>query len=524
MPVACHFSNLSVSFDGQFLFTGLAASLPPGTSGLVGPNGAGKSVLLGLLAGIRTADTGTVCWERDHYLLGQWSEPAGPRVAEALGVAALHDCIQRIELGRGSAADLDRVADLWQLPALWRQQLDAAGLAGSDLDTPLARLSGGQRKRLALCAAFRHPDHYLLLDEPGNHLDSAGRDWLQQQLAAHPGGALVASHDRDLLRRVDVLFELRGSELRSYGGGYELYRAAREAETAALAQRIEAREKQLRRSKQHYQASQQRAASRRQQGRRQRRDGSQGKMLLDAKTQQAQQSAARQRAQFEQRQQRSGADLQSLKARLPSTASQQLVLARTGLRGGLSLHLEQLQLPRVTQPPVSLTLHSGDRCRLMGPNGAGKSTLLQVIAGQLTARSGRCETHGRCLYLDQHFSLLAPDLSATTNLQRLHPGTNPEFWRTRLGSLRLRGDKALLPVAALSGGERLKVALLAVTAAEPAPELLLLDEPDNHLDLDSRELLATALRDYPGTLLVVSHDEDFVAALQLDQSLALPGY
>jgi ATPase subunit of ABC transporter with duplicated ATPase domains len=189
----------------------------------------------------------------------------------------------------------------------------------------------------------------------------------------------------------------------------------------------------------------------------------------------------------------------------------------------LRIHLAELQLPYGQQEPLSLTVHAGEHWHISGDNGSGKSTLLKVLAGLETPRSGTCEVHGNCLYLDQNFSFLDPALSAIENLLHLHPERTESGLRTELAGLRLPGDKALIPVAALSGGERLKVALIAtLTESETRqPDILLLDEPDNHLDLDSRRLLEQTLADYSGTLLVVSHDRAFVAALSPEHQLRL---
>ncbi|PMR76539.1 ABC-F family ATP-binding cassette domain-containing protein [Billgrantia endophytica] len=520
MFAICRFFHLAIAFDGEPLFEGLDATLSVGVTGLIGANGRGKSVLLKLLAGDLAALAGEIHWACPRLRVDQLAPLRGPRVAEALGVSALHETFSRIERGAGSLEDLDRVADLWHLPSRWQALLAEAGL-DIDLEAPVTRLSGGQRTRLALCAAFLKRDHYLLLDEPTNHLDGAGRDWLATRLAEHPGGALVASHDRTLLRRCDRLLELGESELRPYGGGYDLYREVREAERAALERRIEGEEKTLRRVRQEREDARRRAARRQGQGERLRRSGSQSKLLLDAKAQWAQRSASKVQARHEARAARLEETLRDDKIRRECQRPQRLSATREGLRGGVRLHLERVQLPWGTHSPISLTLHGGERWRIAGANGAGKSTLLRVIAGRLAPRAGECRRHGRCAYLDQDFDLLDTERSALENLCRLHPEFPPADWRTRLAGLRLRGDRALLPVAALSGGERLKVALLAVLGGERAPDLLLLDEPDNHLDLDSRELLENTLADYPGTLLVVSHDESFIEALAVERTLWL---
>ena len=520
MPVICRFSRLSISFDDQPLLRNLDACLGPGITALVGPNVRGKSVLLKLLAGVVAPNAGTIQWQQPVYRVDQLQRLPEGRVAEALGVAALHDTFQRIERGAAAPSDLDRVAALWHLPSQWQQQLVEAGLE-VDLDSVAATLSGGQQSRLALCAAFLRTDHYLLLDEPSNHLDATGRQWLIDRLRAHPGGALVASHDRALLREADTILELRADGLRRHGGGFDAYRAEREREAAALEQRITDAEKQRRRLREESRAAAERAAKRRRQGERQRRSGSQSKLLLDASAERAQDHSGRLKAAQAQREAHVGQRLQQDRSQRDTLPAQRLPLAGGAEGSAVRLHLEAIALPWVARTPISLTLRAGERWRVQGPNGCGKSTLLKIMAGRLAPRAGSCRRHGACVYLDQNFSLLDPARSAVDNLRQLHPEAADTDWRTRLGSLRLRGDKALLPLSALSGGERLKVALLAVTGGAESPGLLLLDEPDNHLDLDSGELLERALQSYAGTLVVVSHDEAFVAGIGVTRTLAL---
>lgn len=518
--IVCQLTGLGVRFNDEPLFSNLNHSLMPGVTGLVAPNGVGKSVLLRVLAGQLTPSEGSVQWRVPVAWLGQVERLRGPRLADALGVAELWDCFQRIENGRASPEDLDRVAGRWQLPARWTRLLASAGIERT-LDAPVATLSGGEQTRLGLCRVLLQPQTCLLLDEPTNHLDAGGRRWLLDRLAHHAGGAVIASHDRVLLRRVDRILELTPDGFEEYGGGFELYRSVKNARMAALEQRVEHLAGERRKQRQARQAALEQAASRRKQGERERRSGSQGKMLMDARKARAEASLATVKQRHQQRIDAVSEALTSARAQLEQQRTQRLGLATRGLRGGIRLHLSELVLPHGDRRPLSLTVRAGERWHLYGDNGSGKSTLLKVIAGLEQPEAGACSVHGSVLYLDQQLSLLQPAESAFANLRRLHPEQSGSDLRTQLASLRLRGDKALVPVAELSGGERLKVALLAVTGGSRAPDLLLLDEPDNHLDLDSKTLLEQSLADYPGTLIVVSHDADFVAALGPDQRLEL---
>lgn len=518
----CFLNNLTLQWGSEPLWSEVTTSLQPGLTGLVGPNGHGKSALLGVLAGQHLPTRGQVTWSVPFYHQTQLDPLAGPRVAEALGVAHWFDAFNRLEQGDANPSDLELVADHWHRPAAWTKRLTEAGLT-ADLSQPIATLSGGQRTRLALCHALMHDDHYLVLDEPSNHLDSAGRRWLLQALAAHPGGALVATHDRTLLQQVDRILELRNGQLAEYGGGYELYQGQRDAQLAAQEQRLDHLTGQQRRLHQQHQATLEKAASRRQQGLQERRSGSQGKLLLGLRKNRSEQTQARLSQQQTQRRDALNDERQSAQADLEQLRTQRLTITQPRVSGAVQLHLAELKLPFVSHPPLSWTVQGGERWRVTGANGRGKSLLLKCLAGWVEPQAGDLDVRGSVRYLDQHFSQLDPSASALDNLQRGQPERLSSELRTQLASLRLRGDQALQPVSTLSGGERLKVALLSLLSHHNPVEILLLDEPDNHLDLDSKTLLEQALKDYRGTLVVVTHDDAFADALALGFDLNLDG-
>ena len=514
------FSNLAVDFGRGPLFQNLSAVVSAGITALAGANGIGKSVLLKVLSGNIPPSAGNVHVASAVYRVDQLQLPDGPRIADALRIGALYDSVTRLEQGTGNVDDLDDTAGQWQVLRDYPLMLADAGLH-YPLDTPIVALSGGERMRLSLCCAFLHKDHFLLLDEPGNHLDSEGRQWLCRQIRQHDAGVLVVSHDAGLLMLATQIYELTQHGLLSHGS-YRDWMLWRERQQLALEQEVNELKKQSRQLTVVHQNNLRKSARRRQQGTKKRRDGSQSKLLLDKKAEQAQRSRAREVELIRRQETMLQETRAQLHARRELLVTQQLVMPCATYGSAVVFTLHEVTLPYDTSDRrISWTVRQGERWRLKGRNGSGKSSLLQMLGGQLPVDNPQGRLCRRVVYLDQHLSLLRAADTAVENLVRLAPGYTETDWRTWLGALRIDADKALLPLCALSGGERLKVALLALTRQQDAPQLLLLDEPDNHLDTESRHLLADSLKQFGGAVVLVSHQQDFVEAVATEFEFSL---
>lgn len=521
MPVHCYFSELSISFNEAALFNAVSGTLTQQNQGLIGINGCGKSVLMSLLAQQRQPATGTIDWLTPFYYVPQLTRLPGLTLADALGITDIWAAFQRMENGSANASDYDFLANKWDYPQRWQSLLDSAALGNISLDSPSTQISGGEQTRLALCRAFLQQDAFLLLDEPENHLDGTGRRWLSERLQQHPSGSLVISHDRRLLDDMQRICELSSAGLIDYGGNYSAFSQQKERQINALRSEEKQLQSGLRKEKDELQRTLEKKAQRRRQGDRVRTSGSQSLLLLDMKKNKAE----KQQSKISQRHERVMADLakqrSAVSEKIDRLTPQMLKFPYADEQKRVRLNTQDLLLPFGSSQPISLTVSGGEHWHIAGRNGSGKSTLLKVLAGQLAAASGNYALHGRWRYLDQHLTLLNSTLPVVDALCEFDPLIAAESWRTRLGALRIRGDKSLIPLKALSGGEQLKVILLALTCSSPLPDILLLDEPDNHLDLDSRLLLEGVLRSYKGALLLVSHDEEFVKNCGITQTLEL---
>ncbi|EOX7390289.1 ABC-F family ATP-binding cassette domain-containing protein [Enterobacter roggenkampii] len=513
--VTCQFPT------GDTLFGPLNLSLEPSLCALVGRNGSGKTRLLRLLAGLDEPATGHIerfgshAWVAQQHVISSQTT-----LAELLGYDAIFAARKRIDSGDYQPDDLALLDGYWDIAERLSEAFINAKLPPFDPDKPAGELSGGERIRALLCGAFTAEADFMLLDEPTNHLDRQGRAWFYDQLSRYQGGVLVASHDRELLAQVPRILELSASGLRSYGGNYADYQAQRDAEQqaarAALEHAATERKRTRARMQKEHDDSQRRSA----------------KTLRTVDTlniasfeRVKYKGAAKERIgswkkQHSEQNEALNAAVNKARERVEDDNPVMFTLPGSQVPEGKQvLVLEDLVLPHVPVPPLTWRMDGPMRVALKGPNGCGKSTLLKTILGEMAPRSGTCKVSVSCAYLDQHLSRLDLSQSVMTHLNLSHTPLEEGVLRTRLAQLQLGADKVMLPLAALSGGERLKAALACVLWRAEATQLLLLDEPTNHLDLASVQAIEAALAGFPGALLVVSHDEAFLSGLTLTHEL-----
>lgn len=513
--VTCQFPT------GDTLFGPLNLTLEPSLCALVGRNGSGKTRLLRLLAGLDEPATGHIerfgshAWVAQQHVISSQTT-----LAELLGYDAIFAARKRIDSGDYQPDDLALLDGYWDIAERLSEAFINAKLPPFDPDKPAGELSGGERIRALLCGAFTAEADFMLLDEPTNHLDRQGRAWFYDQLSRYQGGVLVASHDRELLAQVPRILELSASGLRSYGGNYADYQAQRDAEQqaarAALEHAATERKRTRARMQKEHDDSQRRSA----------------KTLRTVDTlniasfeRVKYKGAAKERIgtwkkQHSEQNEALNAAVNKARERVEDDNPVMFTLPGSQVPEGKQvLVLEDLVLPHVPVPPLTWRMDGPMRVALKGPNGCGKSTLLKTILGEMAPRSGTCKVSVSCAYLDQHLSRLDLSQSVMTHLNLSHTPLEEGVLRTRLAQLQLGADKVMLPLAALSGGERLKAALACVLWRAEATQLLLLDEPTNHLDLASVQAIEAALAGFPGALLVVSHDEAFLSGLTLTHEL-----
>ncbi|MGB7483436.1 ATP-binding cassette domain-containing protein [Castellaniella ginsengisoli] len=461
--------------------------------GIVGKNGAGKSSLFSLLQGQIDPDSGTLdipaSWRLAsvEQILHDTDRPAREFVIDGdRSLRALQARRAALNPDQGQAiAELEAAlveAGAWSAPSRAEQLLAGLGFAPDEWVRPVASFSGGWQMRIALARALMAPSDLLLLDEPTNHLDLDAMLWLERWLGGYPGTVLLISHDTEFLDAVArVILHFEQQSLVRYKGGYESF--------------LEQRAERLRQNRLAIQ--------------RQTREAAHLQSFIDrfkAKATKAKQAQSRVKA-LARMQTLAPLTVESgIDIRLPEPVQTPDVLL-TLESAVLGYPADGAGAARTILEDVDLMVRGGSRIGILGVNGAGKSTLVKTLARELQPLAGGYRPAKGLeigYFAQQQLDVLDPGLSPLQHFVRIAPDTREQELRNMLGRFGFGGDMVSQPVAPFSGGEKARLALALIVWRKP--NLLLLDEPSNHLDVDTREALARALAEFPGSVLLVSHD------------------
>jgi ATP-binding cassette subfamily F protein 3 len=487
-------TDVSVRLAGRLLIDHGTAQIVPGARvGLVGRNGTGKSTLFKVIRGELATESGTIAIP-PRWRVGSLAQEA-PNGPESLIEVVLAADLERDALLReaDTARDPHRIAeiqtrlvdiDAHSAPARAAAILSGLGFSTADQARPCSEFSGGWRMRVALAATlFAAPD-LLLLDEPTNYLDLEGTLWLEDHLANYPRTVIVISHDRDLLdTSVDQILHLDRGKLTLYRGGYSSFeeqRATREMLDAKQAKRQDAERKRLQAFVDRFKAKASKA----------RQAQSRVKMLERMKPVAALVTQ----------------DVREIIFPAPEKILSPPIIAVDNVSVGYDPKSPVLNR-------VTLRIDNDDRIALLGANGNGKSTLVKLLANRLAPFSGtvtRAEKLSVAYFAQHQLDELNEEGSPYGHVRKLMPDAPEARVRARAGAIGFSGKAADTKVASLSGGE--KARLLLGLATFFGPNMIILDEPTNHLDIDSRAALAEAINEFPGAVIMVSHDRYLIEA------------
>ncbi len=500
--------NISKQIGHQILFIEASAALQKGEKiGLVGPNGAGKTTLFRMITGQELPDEGQVAVDRG-VTIGYFSQDVGEMsgrsaVAEVMdGAGPVSVVAAELHQLEAAMADPDRADDMDKIIARYGEvqhhfeELDGyalegrarevlAGLAFSPemMDGDVGALSGGWKMRVALARILLMRPDAMLLDEPSNHLDLESLIWLEQFLKNYEGALLMTSHDREFMNRIiNKVVEIDGGTLTTYSGNYEFYEAQRALSEKQQQAQFDRQQAMLAKEIKFIERFKARASHAAQ---------VQSRVKKLEKIERVEPPRRRQTVAFDfLPAPRSGEDVVSLK----------MVQKAYGKR-------------RIYER-FDFTVRRRERWCVMGVNGAGKSTLLKLVAGSTPPDAGTVALGGsvKMGYFAQHaMDLLDGERTVFQSLEDSFPQAGQGSLRALAGCFGFSGDDVEKKCRVLSGGEKARL-VMAIMLFDP-PNFLVLDEPTNHLDIATKEMLITALSQYEGTMLFVSHDRHFLAAL-----------
>jgi ATPase subunit of ABC transporter with duplicated ATPase domains len=500
--------NISKQNGNRLVFIEASAALQKGEKiGLVGPNGAGKTTLFRMIMRSEAPDEGQVLVERGASI-GFFSQDVGEMaghsaVAEVMeGAGAVAEVAAELATLEAGMADPDQADQLdalvdrfgevqarfeelggYALEGRAREVLDGLGFSQEMMDADVGKLSGGWKMRVALGRILLMRPDVMLLDEPSNHLDLESLIWLEQFLAGYDGALLMTSHDRAFMNRViNKVIEIDGGSLTSFSGDYEFYEAQRAQNEKQQQAQFERQQAMLAKEINFIERFKARASHAAQ---------VQSRVKKLEKIDRIEPPKRRQSLAFEfAPAPRSGDDVANLRG----------VHKRYG--------------NRVIYDGLDLLVRRRERCCVLGVNGAGKSTLLRLVTGATAPDEGSVTLGGsvKLGYFAQHaMDLLDGERSVFETLANAFPRANQGALRSLAGGFGFSGDEIEKSCRVLSGGEKARL-VMALMLFDP-PNFLVLDEPTNHLDIATKEMLIAALAQFEGTMLFVSHDRHFLAAL-----------
>lgn len=503
------FRNISVHYGHQDVLTNVTFRVNKGDRiGVVGPNGSGKSTLFKIVLGEMSTDTGELIVEGSPRIGWTRQNPEPDNEGETLleysmrGVPGLSDIeteMQSLESDLDDPAKLKRYGELqtlfehlggYDIETRVKVALGGLGFSVEEFAKPFKSFSGGWRMRAELSRVLASKPDLLLLDEPSNYLDLPAVDWLQKFLKAYDGTLMLISHDRYLLRTLtDIIVEVDAGTVTRYEGNLDWYLREREVRYEHL--------KAAKENQDHHREQLQRFVDR-----------------FRAQATKAAQAQSRQKLIDK---------IDEERIVLPKryTQSGRLRLAEPPPSGIEMFRCEDLEFSydgvRKVLDGITFNISRGDKVALIGYNGLGKTTLMRIIAGTREPTGGKAVLGHNVVpgYLSQEFAeTIPPDVSVYRNAKNAwdaHGGGPEKVFRNQLGAFGFDENDVEKPAGVLSGGEKIRLAFLRLFLS--APNFLLLDEPTTHLDLDGRRLLQEALQKYKGTILLVSHDIDFVRAV-----------
>ena len=530
--------------DKEVLFSDLNFAISKGQKlGLVGNNGCGKSTLLQIIAGQLSPSSGVIVRPDDIYYIPQhFGQYDSLTIAQALRIDRKQQALQAILAGDASTENFTILNDDWNIEERSIAALDLWGLGQFTLSYPMNLLSGGEKTRVFLAGMDIHHPSVILMDEPTNHLDSSGRQRLYDWVEKYRSTLLVVSHDRTLLNLLPEICELEKHQINYYGGNYEFYKEQKTLMQEALQQRIEEKEKALGIARKVARETAERRDKQNVRGEKSNIRKGVPRIVLNALQGKSEKSTSKLTGVHQEKAEKLTNERNQLRGSLSPTAALKTDFNSSSLHTGkilvtakeinFSYHSNSINndiqensisKQQLWQAPVSFQLKSGDRLRIEGANGSGKTTLLKLITGQLQPQEGTLtRTDFSYVYLNQEYSIIDDRNSILEQAYAFNSRNLPEH------EIKIILNRYLFPASEwdkscrkLSGGEKMRLAFCCLMISNNTPDMFILDEPTNNLDIQSIEIITATIKNYAGTVIAISHDNYFIQEIGVEQCILL---
>lgn len=496
---------------------------------LVGNNGIGKSTLLKIIAGQRQALSGQLNVSSSPYfvpqLFGQFNDLT---IAEALKINDKINSLKEILKGNVTEENLLLLDDDWTIEERCQEAFSYWKLQNLDLNQQMKALSGGQKTKVFLAGIMIHEPDLVLLDEPSNHLDFLGRNLLYDFIKSTSSSLLIVSHDRTLLNILNKTLEMSKNGISIYGGNYDFYSEQKKIENNALEQDVQSKEKALRKAKEKERETIERQNKLDSRGKKKQEKSGVARIMMNTLRNKAENSSSKIKDVHAEKIGGIADDLRQLRSALPAVDQMKFGFNNTAFHKGKTLFKAHeinysFENEFLWKENLNFEILSGDRLVLKGSNGSGKTTLIKIILGELSPKVGNITLLNRkAIYIDQDYSLLDSSLNIYQQAQTFNDSSLEEHEiKMRLNRFLFAQNDWDKPCKALSGGERMRLMLCCLTISNESPEIIILDEPTNNLDIQNIEILTAAINEYEGTLIVVSHDQQFLEQINMEKEIVL---
>lgn len=515
--------NISFGFPaGNLLFNSINLTIPTHSkSALVGSNGTGKSTLLKIMAHEIEPLEGNVNVQGDIFYVPQmFGNFNHLTVAQCLKIDRKLEALQKITSGEVDEIYFEILNDDWDIEERCQLALQHWKLENLDLTQTLESLSGGQKTKVFLAGIQINQPEIILLDEPTNHLDLEGRNLLYDFIEKTNSTVVIVSHDRTLLNLVDTIFELSNHGISTYGGNYDFYAEQKEIENEALQNDIHSKERALKKAKEKERETLERKQKLDARGKQKQEKSGVARIMMNTLRNNAEKNSSKLKSIHAEKINDISGDLRDLRSSVRNADQMKVNFNDSNLHSGKFLiSAEEINFKyneeNLWKDNLSLEIRIGDRISIKGSNGSGKTTLIKLLLGDLQPSVGTIsKADFQTIYIDQEYSLIDRNATVYDFAQQFNDNAMPESEVKTLLSRFLFGKETWdKKCDVLSGGERLRLLLCGLSISNKAPDMIILDEPTNNLDLQNVEILTNSIKDYHGTLLVISHDEVFLGEI-----------